>query len=212
MFLRPARDRARAGDNLAVVEDEDRHLVSAAQFLYLGPLLIAVAPGPGHQPIATNRLQLVFVSGGIECLARLRTRMRKGRPGLLLSARVEDHQRTISSDVEGCEDLGGGPFARAYGTVHVAVPNSRSLCAGPVERADRRSQGAAVFGPAAGGHQAAIAAARPLLPRPNPLDEALRSRCPLAEEAGVAGEDRLAPLGRRSRPPLTCQAPLEETE
>ena len=30
---RPARDRARAGDHLAVVEDEDRHLVGAAQLL-----------------------------------------------------------------------------------------------------------------------------------------------------------------------------------
>ena len=66
--------------DLAVVEDEDRHLVGAAQLLDLGPLLVAAAPGPGHQPVAADRPQLVLVAGRVERLARLRARMRKRRP------------------------------------------------------------------------------------------------------------------------------------
>ncbi len=95
VFPRPAGDRARAGDHLAVVEDEDRHLVGAAQLPHLGPLLVAAAPGPGHQPVAADRLQLVLVPGGVERLARLRARMRERRPSVLLPAGVEDHRRTL---------------------------------------------------------------------------------------------------------------------
>ena len=44
VLLGPARDRARAGDHLAVVEHEDRHLVGAAQLLDLGPVLARGCP------------------------------------------------------------------------------------------------------------------------------------------------------------------------
>ena len=92
VFLRPAGDRARAGDHLAVVEDEDRHLVGAAQPLHLGPLPVAAAPGPGHQPVAADGPQLVLVPGRVERLAGLRARMGERRPGFLLPAGVEDHR------------------------------------------------------------------------------------------------------------------------
>src|SRR3954463_10571014 len=107
MLLRPAGDRARAGDHLAVVEDEDRHLVGAAQPLHLGPVLVAAAPGPWHQPVAAHHLQLVGVAGRVESLARLRARMREGRSARLLSTGVEQH-RAENPSVErastGCYD------------------------------------------------------------------------------------------------------------
>ena len=89
VFPCPASDRARAGDHLAVVEDQDRHLVGAAQLPHFGSLLVAAAPGPGHQPIAADGLQLVLIPRGIERLAGLRTGMRKRRPIDLLPAGVE---------------------------------------------------------------------------------------------------------------------------
>jgi hypothetical protein len=41
VLLRPPGDRAGAGDHLAVVEDEDRDLVGAAEALDLRPVLVA---------------------------------------------------------------------------------------------------------------------------------------------------------------------------
>src|SRR5680860_434113 len=74
MLLRPAGDRARAGDDLAVVEDQNRHLVGAAQLPHLGPVLVATAPGPGQHPVAPDDTQLVRVARSIERLARLGAR------------------------------------------------------------------------------------------------------------------------------------------
>jgi hypothetical protein len=112
----------------------------------------------------------------------------------------------------GCAKPGPGAFAGLDGAVHVAVPDRGGLGAGPVERADRGAQGAAVFGPAAGRHQAAVAATGPLLLGPDALDEALGAGRPLTEEAGVAGEDRRLSLARVAGTPLARQPPLEKAE
>src|SRR6201746_224854 len=95
MLLRPARDRGGAGDRAAVVEHEDRHLVGAAELLDLGPVLVAAAPGPGHQPVAADRLQLVFLSPRAERLRRPPARMREARPHFLGPTGVEDHRVTL---------------------------------------------------------------------------------------------------------------------
>src|SRR6186997_2934621 len=91
MLVRPLGDRAGAGDHLAVVEDEDRHLVGAAEALDLGPVLVAGAPGERHPAVALDRPQLVLVAGRVERLASLRAGMGKAGPALLLAAGVEDH-------------------------------------------------------------------------------------------------------------------------
>src|SRR5689334_23860748 len=104
----------------------------------------------------------------------------------LLPAGVEDHGGSLVAISPGGEsgelrpDLGGDAFAGAHRPVHVAVPDRCRLGPGPVQEADGLAQGPAVFGPAAGRHQAAVAAAGPLLFGPDPLDEALRPARPLA--------------------------------
>src|SRR6188472_3470188 len=95
MLLRPLGDRAGAGDHLAVVEDEDRNLVGAAEALDLGPVLAAAAPGQRHAAVALHRLQLVLVTSGVERLARLGAGMGEAGSARLLTAGVEDHGPTL---------------------------------------------------------------------------------------------------------------------
>ena len=76
VFPGPTGDRPRAGDHLTVVEDQDRHLVGAAQLPDLGALLVAAAPGPGQQAVAAAHVfHLVLVAGIVERLAGLCTGM-----------------------------------------------------------------------------------------------------------------------------------------
>src|SRR5215203_6415715 len=110
------------------------------------------------------------------------------------------------------EDLGRRSFSRLHCAVHVSVPDRGGLGTGPVQGADRGTQGTTEFGPAAGHHQAAVTTAGPLLLRPDALDEALGLRRLRAEETGVAGENGVATLGRRSPSPLARQPALEEAE
>src|SRR5262249_17970388 len=96
VLLGPAGDRARAGDHLAVVKHEDRHLVGAAQLLHLGPVIAAPAPRPGHQPVAADDLQLVLIARLVERLAGFPAGMGESRPVRLLPTGVEDHWRKLS--------------------------------------------------------------------------------------------------------------------
>src|SRR5215218_3302008 len=95
MLVGPAGDRAGAGDHLAAVEHEDRHLVGAAELLDLGAVILTAAPGPGHQPVAADGLELILVAGRVKRLTRLGAGMGEGGPGLLLSAGVEDHRLSL---------------------------------------------------------------------------------------------------------------------
>src|ERR1700709_2865158 len=91
MLLRPVGDRAGAGDDVAVVEDEDRDLVGAAQLADLGAVVLALAPGPDREPVAADGLDLVLIAGGVEGVARFRARMGKAGADGLLATGVEDH-------------------------------------------------------------------------------------------------------------------------
>src|SRR5215218_1382278 len=91
MLPRPLGDRAGAGDHLAVVEHEDRHLVGAAEPLDLLAVGTAAAPGPGHSAVALDGLQLVLVAGRVERLAGLGAGVGEAGPMRLLAAGVEDH-------------------------------------------------------------------------------------------------------------------------
>src|SRR5690349_14637362 len=97
MLPRPLGDRAGAGDHLAVVEHEDRHLVGAAEALDLLAVAAAATPGPGHQPVAADGLDLVVIARRVERLARFRARMREAGPQRLLPAGVEDHRFDLTS-------------------------------------------------------------------------------------------------------------------
>src|SRR6202000_3535183 len=101
VLLRPLGDRAGAGDDLAVVEDEDRHLVGAGQLADLLAVLLPRAPGPGHHPVAADRLQLVLVTGRLEGVAGFRTRMGEAGAGGLGSTGVEDHASHPSRQTAG---------------------------------------------------------------------------------------------------------------
>src|SRR5258708_28325022 len=52
VLARPRHDRARAGDHIPVVENEDRHGALAAQLLYLGAIARPCRQGPQLQPAA----------------------------------------------------------------------------------------------------------------------------------------------------------------
>src|SRR6185295_16716022 len=91
VFLRPARDHTRARDHLAVVEDEDRDLVGAAQLLHLGPVGAAAPPGPEGHPVAADDLDLVLVAGLVERPRGPPAGVAETSGGLLLPTGVEDH-------------------------------------------------------------------------------------------------------------------------
>ena len=95
MLPRPLGDRAGAGDHLAVVEDEDRDLVGAAEALDLLAIGAATSPSPSRQPVATDGLQLVLIAGRVERLAGFGAGMGKAGPMRLLATRVEDHGASL---------------------------------------------------------------------------------------------------------------------
>src|SRR5262245_36919700 len=97
MGLGPPGDLARAGNSLALVQEQNRHVALPGQFPDLLPAAAPVAPGPGHEAIAGQVADLVLVAGVIERLGGTRTRMTPCGPRLLLPAGVEDHPASLSS-------------------------------------------------------------------------------------------------------------------
>src|SRR3978361_413998 len=92
MLLGPAGDRAGAGYAPAGVGDGDRDLGGAGERADLGPVLLAAAPGPGHQPVTADGLDLVLIARGVERVPRLGTGVGEAGAGGLGSTRVEDHR------------------------------------------------------------------------------------------------------------------------
>jgi len=93
---RPADDVTAPGDDLAVIQDEDRDGPLTAEFLDLCAVSRVRGPGPRPQASALNPLDLVCVAGVVERLrcpsARMGERRRGAAGELLQGARVENHR------------------------------------------------------------------------------------------------------------------------
>src|SRR5579884_1787113 len=113
-------------------------------------------------------------------------------------------------------DLVSHPFARLHRSVHVAVPDRRCLGAGPVHVADRLAKRGSVGQPDPWREDAAIAAARELLPGPQHLhiaaDPADRMQRLLSEVPREALDHALVALMLGTRPPGASVGALDEPD
>src|SRR2546423_3848734 len=91
----PLHDLARAHDDVAIVEHENRHAALTAELLDLGAVAGAAGQGPELQRSALDLLPVVAVPCLVECFGGTPARMRKWpwQPSerLAVGARVEDH-------------------------------------------------------------------------------------------------------------------------
>ena len=107
MRLRPAHDLARAGNDIAAVEHEDRHGALAGELLHLGAILGAFGQRPELQHSPFDLLVLVLVAGRVQRFGGAAARVRDCRGEvahrLAAFACIENHSHNLhrrSTDVE----------------------------------------------------------------------------------------------------------------
>src|SRR5206468_2093734 len=93
------------------------------------------------------------------------------------------------------QDLARGAAAGEDGAVHRAVVDRRGLASGPVDAADGAAQHVAERGPSPRAEVARVAATRPGLLGPGPLDDAVGVAGAPAEQLGEPAQDDRAALG-----------------